>query len=66
MAETRLAAERKHEDEIVDSSEQLRDPQARRWQEELDERIEDQLRLVQDLRSSVSESLLRVKLTTKS
>ena len=66
MAETRLAAERKHEDEIVDSSEQLRDPEARRWQEELDERIEDQLRLVQDLRSSVSESLLRVKLTTKS
>jgi hypothetical protein len=66
MAETRLAAERKHEDEIVDSSEQLRDPQARRWQEELDERIEDQLRLVQDLRSSGSESLLRAKLKTKS
>ena len=66
MAEPRLAAERKYEDEIVDSSEQLRDPEARRWQEELDERIEDQLRLVQDLRSSGSESLLRAKLKTKS
>ena len=34
--------------------------------EELDERVEGQLRFVQDSRSSESESLLRAKLKTKS